>query len=352
MSGLVKVIVPCYGYGELLRGCVTSILGQEKVRLKVLIVDDCSPDDTSVVGRELQREDARVEYRRHERNKGLIATANEGLEWAVDSDFVALISADDLLVPGSLSRATSVMERHPTVGMVYGRAPYFNPDSPLPSTGGQWRGTKIWPGRSWIRLRCRSGYNCISSPEVLVRTEVQRRAGGYDPVCRHASDLNMWLRIAAISDVGYIHGAAQAMYRVHPASMLRSAMSKEDGTMTDLVERRTAFDRALVDDPSPWARRQRAKVHRALARQALWRASRAYDRNLLEGAGATQVDELIGFALGTCPDARRLPEWWGLRLRRRIGAGRSLWFLPFLLTGAGHRLLGHARKLRWRVQGV
>lgn len=350
MSALVKVIVPCYRYGELLEGCVETVLGQGGVEVRVLIVDDCSPDDTPAIGRRLAEGDERVEYRRHERNVGLIETANEGLEWARDGDYVVLLSADDLLTPGSLRRAVSVMEAHPGVGMVYGHAQYFEDERRLPRYGRHWRGTKVWPGVDWIRLRGRSGHNCISSPEAMVRTSVQRLAGPYDPACHHTSDLNMWLRIAAISDVAYLKGAAQALYRVHSDSMLRS----DAGPMVDLTERRAAFERFLAGAGAQLeeADRLRAMVARALARQALWQASRAYDRGEVRGPGAAPVEELISFALQTCPEVRRLPEWWGLRLRQRIGAGRSLWFLPFLATGAGHRLRGHLSWLRWRTRGI
>ncbi|HWM62702.1 MAG TPA: glycosyltransferase family 2 protein [Solirubrobacterales bacterium] len=351
MSALVKVIVPCYGYGELLEGCLESVLGQEGVDVRVLVADDCSPDDTPTVARRVAKRDPRVEYTRHKRNEGLIATANEGLEWAACSDYVVLLSADDLLVPGSLWRAVSTMKAHPEVGMAYGRAPYFRSGRPLPRYG-RWRGTEVWPGAEWIRRRCQSAHNCISSPEVVVRTSVQMQAGPYDPACTHASDLNMWLRIASISDVAYVKGTAQALYRVDPESMQRSMRSAEDGTMTDLTERRVAFEHGLAGAPLPQAAELRATARRRLARQALWQASRAYDRGEVDGPGARPVEELIAFAFETYPEARQLREWRGLRLRQRIGAGRSLWFPPFLATGAAHRLHGHARKLRWRLHGV
>ena len=122
MSPSVSVIVPCYRYADVLEGCVSSILEQEGVDVRVLILDDCSPDDTPAVASRLAAADARVEYRRNEQNLGLIGTANAGLEWA-DGDYVVLISADDVLVPGALARATTVMEANPKVGMVYGHAP-------------------------------------------------------------------------------------------------------------------------------------------------------------------------------------------------------------------------------------
>jgi len=184
----------------------------------------------------------------------------------------------------------------------------------------------------------------------VVRTSVQREGGRYDPACYHTSDLNMWLRIAAIADIAYIRGAVQALYRIHPQSMLRSVTDP----MVDLRERRAAFERffAGAGDRLRGSERLRRTVARVLARQALWQASRAYDRGEVRGSGAVPVAELVAFALETCPEARHLREWWGLQLRKRIGAGRSLLFLPFIATGAAHRLRGHLGHLRWRVTGV
>ena len=336
----VDVIVPCFNYSAVLEGCVESVLGQSGVDVRVLIIDDLSTDATPEVARALAERDARVQVRRHEENAGLIATANEGLQW-VSADCVVLLSADDELAPGALQRATQVMEQHPNVGMVYGPAPHWHVGRERPPADGVWRGTDIWPGARWIRTRCRSSYNCISSPEVVVRTSVHEAVGLYDPACYHCSDLNMWLRIAAISDVAFVRGIPQAFYRVHPDSMLRS----DAGPMVDLRERRTAFEAFFASsaeqltDPDDLRR----SVMRTLARQALWRASRAVDRNLVAGPAALPVDELVDFAFDVYPEARRLREWHGFRARQRLGAGRSGWFPLFLATGAAHRLRGHLR---------
>lgn len=345
----VSVIVPCFRYADVLEGCVTSVLAQAGVGVSVLIVDDCSPDHTPEVAGRLAAGDPRVEYRRHDLNQGLIATANEGLLWAA-GDYVVLLSADDLLTPGALRRATKVMEEHPSVGMVYGRTAFAYNDQPLPQPSTRWRGTHICRGADWVGLRCRSGYNCISSPEVVVRTSVQRAVGGYDPRCFHTSDLNMWLRIAAVSDIAYVR-AVQAIYRIHGDSMLRS----DAGPMVDLNNRRVAFDSFFAGDSAarlPDAGALRATANRALARQALWQASRAFDRGEVTGDGAILVEQLLAFASDVCPQARRLREWRGYEWRRRIGAGRSRWFIPFLATGAAHRVRGHLRQLRLKTRGI
>jgi hypothetical protein len=344
-SPTVSVIVPCFNYGHLLEGCVMSVLAQDGVEVRVLIIDDCSPDATADVARGLAERDERVEFRRHPANMGLIATANEGLEWA-EGDYVVLLSADDLLVRGCLQRATAVMNAHPNVGLVYGRPLIANEGRPIPTSSGRWRATDLWSGEDWIRTRCRSGHNCMSSPEVVVRNDVQRAVGGYDPACYHTSDLNLWLRIAAVADIAYVRGVGQAIYRVHAGSMLRS----QDGPLTYLRERRAAFDSffsacsAQLQQPE----QLRSTVGRTLARQALWRASRAVDR----GGAEDEVDGYVDFALDVYPDARRLREWRGLALRRRIGFGRSLVFVPFIATSAAHRLHYHASQARWRLRGI
>jgi glycosyltransferase involved in cell wall biosynthesis len=338
----VGVVIPCYGYAHWLEGCVRSVLSQEGIEPHVLVVDDCSPDETPEVARRLIEADPRVEYLRHAENKGLIETANDGLRWAESHDYTVLLSADDLLVPGALLRATSVMERDQRVGMVYGPIRYALVDQPLPEPTGKWRATKVWPGEEWIRLRCQRGYNTISSPEVVVRTEVQKLAGPYDPACTHASDLNMWLRIAAISHVGYVQGPTQAIYRTHADSMLRSAASP----IKNLRELRKAYESFFAHSGDLLRRGDalEAMARRALAREAIWRASRMIDRGIKANDQGDPVDEMISFAFDVYPDAQRLREWRGFRLRRAIGAGRSGWFPPFVVSGAAHKLY---RRFAW-----
>jgi len=101
----VDVIIPCYKYARYLAACVESVLTQDGVDVRALVIDDASPDETPSVAARLTAQDPRVEYRRHTANRGHIATYNEGLlEWA-DGDYCVLMSADDRLTPGALRRA-------------------------------------------------------------------------------------------------------------------------------------------------------------------------------------------------------------------------------------------------------
>jgi hypothetical protein len=343
----VSVVVPCYNYGHFLEGCLASVLSQRGVHVRVLVIDDLSTDDSAEVASRLADRDSRVEVRCHEDNVGLITTANEGLDWA-DGDYVVLLSADDQLVPDSLWRAALIMEQEPGVGLVYGRPLIAREGRPLPRASGRWRSTDRWAGADWIRVRCKTAQSAMSSPEVVVRNSVQRAVGGYDKRCQHTSDVNMWLRVAAAADIAYVRGVPQAIYRVHAASMQRGL----EGPLVDLRERQAAFDTFFAGSGSSLV--NSALLHgdarRALARQALWIASRTIDHGVVDEQ--RDVDELVAFAREAYPDASRLREWRGLKLRRAIGAGRSRAFVPFLATGAAHRLTYYARRARWRYQGV
>src|SRR3954453_21056063 len=148
----VSVVIPCYKYGRYLPDCVRSVLDQEGVDARVLIIDDASPDDSAEVALRLAAEDERVEARIHEVNRGHIATYNEGLlEWA-DGDYSVLLSADDLLTPGSLARAAAVLTEHPDVGFVYGHALKWTDGTPPPVPRERQTGVTVWSGPQWLRI--------------------------------------------------------------------------------------------------------------------------------------------------------------------------------------------------------
>ena len=344
----VDVVVPCYNYAQYLSGCVASILSQSGVNVRVLIIDDASKDDTPRIGQYLQTKDARVSFRRHDSNRGHIATYNEGLlEWST-ADYTVLLSADDLLAPGCLSRAVTLMEADSTIGMVYGKTIHFSDEITLPATRvGQYR-SRRWSGAEWLELRCRAGYNVITSPEVVVRGRIQREVGGYRAELPHAGDLEMWLRIAAVSDIAYVYGAPQAFYRVHPKSMMRTVFR---GSFTDLRQRKEAYDaffRSHAERISNAAGLKRT-VDCALAREALWDACRAYDRDEVD---ATHVAALVEFALDTYPDAKSLAEWSALGRRRWLGPRLCHRTQLFAAPAALRRLQRAALKRRWQRTGV
>jgi glycosyltransferase involved in cell wall biosynthesis len=351
----VSVVIPCYRYGHFLEAAVSSVLDdQEGVDVRVLIIDDASPDDSATVAREIAARRPQVEVLVHDVNRGNIATFNEGLlEWA-DGDYCTLVSADDRATPGALARAADLLDAHPEVGMVYGRALWVQDGSPLPTARTKVRGWSVLSGQEWLEHRYRQAENPITTPEVVVRTSLQREVGGYDPGLPKAADMELFMRFAAHAHVGFIRGVDQAFYRLHGTQMSKSVTA-----LMDLEQRRSVFEVVLerygdrIDDTD----RLSAMVHRQLGRESLWAAGRVYDRGRFResdlgrrvmGGGSHEdeqdVDDLLAFAADCWPDVRLTRLYRTLKGRGRLGPLE----LQYLVNQKGQWWL---RRRSWKYRG-
>ncbi len=334
----VSVVIPCYKYGHFLAQAVTSVLDdQQGVDVRVLVIDDASPDGSADVARQVAARDPRVEVAVHAVNRGNIATYNEGLlDWA-KGDYCVLMSADDRLTPGALRRARDLLDANPGVGFVYGHSLWITHGTPLPAARTRVRGWSVWPGQWWLEHRFRQAENPITSPEVVVRTSLQQRVGGYDARLPHAADMEMWMRLAANADVGFLRGVDQAYYRLHEQNMRKSY-----DALMDLSQRRLTFEMVLdrYGESMPDARRLSAVVHRKLGREALWAAARAYRQEHRQA----DVSEILAFAVDCWPEAGGLPLYRALRSGTSIGPRG----LHYMLRRKGEWWL---RRRSWKYRG-
>lgn len=338
----VTVLVPAYNYARYLDDCARSVLTQRDVDVRMIIVDDCSTDDTPAVTARLAA-DARVTVVRNEPNRGHIPSVNRGLA-LVETEYVVKLDADDLLAPGALARATALLEAHPGLGFVYGRPLHFSGAVPRPPDAPT-RSWTVWSGREWVARRCRAALNAISQPEVVMRAEVLREALPIRESLPHTSDLHLWLQLASLADVGRVNGPVQGLYREHDASMQRTTHA---GAVFDLRARRDAFDSVFAGEAAGLAGADglHALARRALAARALDAACRAYDRGR---ADAAPVDEFVAFALETAPEARALPEWRRLERRRAGGGGARR--PDRLLSALRRRAVEEVVLWRWQRTG-
>jgi glycosyltransferase involved in cell wall biosynthesis len=337
------VVIPCYNYARFLGPAVASALDQPGCQVEVVIVDDASTDATPRVAAELAS-DPRVRVLRNANNLGHVATFNRGLAEA-RGELLVRLDADDLLTPGSLSRAAAVFETCPQVGLVYGHPRHFTSADPPPARIGRPTWT-IWEGRDWVRERCRRGVNCITTPEVVFRSSVVKAVGPLDETLRFAQDMEFCLRVASVSDVARIDDVDQALHRDHDTSM---SVTVGAGVVVDLVERRQVFSRlfAAVGERFP-DRAQLDRVWRCtLAAEALDQASRALDRGRAEDEDLAALHE---FAVSTIPAdlrERELARWRELQGRRDAlpRAGTTVRVVR-------QRLREEVAHLRWARTGI
>ncbi|MGX1793222.1 glycosyltransferase family 2 protein [Microbacterium sp. NPDC055312] len=341
----VSVVIPCFNYARYLPFAIESVLTQEGVDVDVIVVDDASTDDSRAVAHRFAVTDARVRVIENSLNRGAVATFNRGLE-AVTGEFVVRLDADDMLTPGSLQRAVALMQRVPSVGLVYGHPLHFTGQE-LPTPRMEVESWTLWKGDDWFAARCADGTNTITSPEAVMRRSVVDMVGGQRELA-HTHDMEMWLRISTCSDIAHVNGADQAWHREHPGSL--STFAEEP--LIILREIRDAFDLVFDQAPRPIASAGvlRRRARSAVARSAVEQALRLLDRD----AALSDIMALRDLASAICPAVVRSPSWQRLQLGLRLsgwlpsGLTRMVGVLPRLLR----RVRYHIRHSRWEATGV
>ena len=193
---------------------------------------------------------------------------------------------------------------------------------------------------------CELGHCVVSGPTVVVRTEVQQRIGGYLPELPHTGDVEMWMRFAVHADVAFIKGVDQAYYRHHGTQM-----TTERVPLVDLQQRKSAYDALFRahGEQIDGAEALRRLADRQMAKEALWRACRAYERKQMDSVPVADLEE---FARTTYRDAEQLPEYWGLRWRRRVGPDATPYLQPLMLSAVHRKVRKALWRRRWAREGV
>jgi len=95
IDGLVSVIIPAYNVASYITETIQTVQNQTYQNFEILIIDDCSKDDTGVVVQALSQEDARIKYICQPTNMGAAEARNRGLKEA-KGRYIAFLDSDDL----------------------------------------------------------------------------------------------------------------------------------------------------------------------------------------------------------------------------------------------------------------
>ena len=228
MAPRVSFIVPCYRLAHLLRECVDSILSQTFEDLEVLIMDDCSPDDTRAVAASFR--DARVRCVRNEPNLGHLRNYNKGIALA-SGDYVWLISADDRLRrPYVLERFVQTLDAHPDAGYVFCPAMKFQGVKDTVPFGGQGDADMVFAGHDFLRTLAAG--NSIPAPSGMVRRSCYERISVFPLDLPFAGDWYLWSIFALWTNVAYL-AEPMVSYRVHTANMTLDFKQRADALIDD-----------------------------------------------------------------------------------------------------------------------
>ena len=226
----ISVIVSLYNYERFIVECLDSVWRQSYPFIELIVVDDCSQQDGSVLcaqtwlGKHASRFD-RVALVQHKINRGLAATRNTGFE-VVRTELVFVLDADNELYPRALCRLYEAVITSPAYA-AYSQIELF----------GEQKG--IGQADVWNRDRMRLG-NYVDAM-ALISVQAWQEVGGYDHIDGGWEDFDFWCKMIEKGITAVFVAEVLCRYRVHKLSMLR--------TFTDVATSQLKIDMVLRH---PW----------------------------------------------------------------------------------------------------
>ena len=108
MNNLVSIITPSYNSSKFIKDCVASVFSQTYKNWEMIIVDDCSKDNSKEIISELSTKDKRIKPIFLEKNVGAAEARNAAIRQS-KGKYVAFLDSDDLWNPKKLEKQLSFM---------------------------------------------------------------------------------------------------------------------------------------------------------------------------------------------------------------------------------------------------
>lgn len=203
---LVSVVMPAFNAARTIENSIRSVLRQTCGDLELLVVDDCSTDDTAQIVSKIARDDCRVRLIESQSNSGSPATPrNIGINNA-QGRYLAFLDSDDSWVPGKLEGQVRFMEES---GAAISCTGYEVVDED---------GTTIG---SFVPPKI-AGYQELLSENTLgcstVMVDLTKVSDLKFPVCGH-EDYALWLKLTRAGLEAYALQEKLARYQVAPGSV-------------------------------------------------------------------------------------------------------------------------------------
>jgi len=199
----VSVIIPTYNRASMLGRAIQSVLDQTYRDFELIVVDDCSSDDTQEVTKGFA--DDRIRYIKHPTNRGGSAARNTGIR-SSRGDYIGLLDDDDEWLPNKLELQVDLLDRLPEdYGVVY--SGYRSEQS------GKILGeySPIHRGDVYHQM-LKSCF--IGSPTILIRKICFDNAGRFDEALPSCQDWDMWIRLAKHYKFDFLPEVL-AVYNIH-----------------------------------------------------------------------------------------------------------------------------------------
>jgi hypothetical protein len=206
----LSVVMPVHNGARYVAAALDSIASERAPDVEVIVVDDCSTDET----RSLVEAAARHMHLRllcNERQLGWAATTNIG--WHVArGQWMCTLHQDDVWIAGRVNALRAALRETPDAGLIVGSSVFIDDAG---GRVGRWR--LPWHGESPRREEvARRLYvqNFLAIPATSMRADVLREVGALDDHLWYTADWDLWLKLTRITRVATARGVL-AGFRIH-----------------------------------------------------------------------------------------------------------------------------------------
>jgi len=233
----VSVIIPVYNSVATIERSLASTLDQG-VPIEVILIDDNSQDGSAEhIESLIEKYPGNYKLLQTDKNLGASGARNLGIASAA-AEFIAFLDADDLWLPGKLEKQLRAMKTEPSTALVtcdslkvtrFGEVKSRSHRNKLPISGPD----------AWKTLL---SYNFIPTPTVLTRTELVKRANGFDVDLKISEDLNLWIMIAKQGSIQVVNEVL-VHYFDTPESLMKQSYIDNTKHILSVVSRHINDDR-------------------------------------------------------------------------------------------------------------
>lgn len=208
----VTVIIPNYNHSRYLPERIESVLNQTLTDLDILILDDCSPDNSREIIEAYAARDPRIRLLFNEQNSGsTFVQWNRGLGQA-RGEYIWIAESDDYAEPHFLETLVARLDADPEVGLAYAMS--ISVDENSQPTGNHYHFYEEVDAQRWAHdftipgielVRRYMPFRCIipNASAVVLRRSVVEQVGLADETMRLSGDWAYWSRILATSKVAF-----------------------------------------------------------------------------------------------------------------------------------------------------
>lgn len=203
---IISIVLPTYNGSKYIRKSIESCLSQTFSNFELIIVNDCSTDNTNLIISEYANKDSRVRIIHNEFNKKLPLSLNTGFQEAKGKYFT-WTSDDNYYAPAALESLLIKLEKNPVIDLVYSDYSVINDKDEIISV------RKFGD----INLSFNKWLGCGAC--FLYKKEIHYKNNGYNPAAFLIEDYDFFVRAFLNFRFSYLPLTDLYYYREHDSSL-------------------------------------------------------------------------------------------------------------------------------------